>query len=556
MRVFRRMTVAAPVVLGSLMAAGVACRQEKQHQPEAAPVRLVEIIAGDRGFNPDRVFAEPGQELIIALRNEGMVPQTIAFALPDTLRVLEERVEPQEREQMRLRAPTAPGSYPFYGPLGDPRKRGMVGTLIVREPPRVALQEVASGLTSPVSLAVAPDGSGRRFIVDQVGRIRILTAAGKLLDQPFLDVHDRIVALDPEYDERGLLGLAFHPRYAQNGRFFVYYSAPLRPEAPDYWNHTSHISEFRVSADNPNVADPGSEQVLLAVDQPQSNHNAGTLVFGPDGYLYISLGDGGGDGDDDIGHTPLIGNGQDPTNLLGSILRIDVDSVPDTPRRYAIPPDNPFVDGPGRAEIFAYGLRNPYRISFDRETGVLLAEDAGQDAWEEVSVIERGGNYGWHRLEGTHCFDPETPENAPAVCAQVGPAGQPLRWPVIEIPNAELEGGLGQVIVGGYMYRGRAIPALAGRYVFGVWSAGHEEKEEQGEHAQEGKGEILVASLAEEADDLWPIERVAAANRPQGHLGRFLLGFGQDADGELYVLTTKHHGPYGNTGKVFALVAP
>lgn len=503
MRVFRRMVMAAPVVLGAFMAAGAACRQETQHQPEAVPVRLVEIIAEGDDFNPDRVFAEPGQELIIALRNEGRVPQTIAFELPDTLRVLEERVEPQQREQMRLQAPTVPGSYPFYGPLGDARERGMVGTLIVREPPRVALQEVASGLTSPVALEVAPDGSGRRFIVDQVGRIWILTAAGKLLDQPFLDIHDRTVELMREYDERGLLGLAFHPRYAQNGRFFVYYSAPLHPDAPDYWDHTSHMSEFRVSADNPNVADPGSEQVLLAVDQPQYNHNAGTLVFGPDGYLYVSLGDGGGDGDDDFGHTPLIGNGQDSNNLLGSILRIDVDSVPDPPLRYAIPPDNPFVNGPGCAEIFAYGLRNPYRISLDRETGMLLAADAGQDAWEEVSVIERGGNYGWPPLEGTHCFNPETPENAPAVCAQVGPAGQPLLWPVIEIPNANLEGGMGQAIIGGYMYRGRAIPALAGRYVFGVWSTSHMEGGgEQDEHAHERNGRILVASVAKAADDL------------------------------------------------------
>ncbi len=204
----------------------------------------------------------------------------------------------------------------------------------------IGLQQITSGLTAPVALAEAPDGTGRLFIVDQIGLIWIWQPDGTLLEQPFLDLRHRLVELKPHYDERGLLGLAFHRDFDQNGRFFVYYSAPLREEAPDNWNHTSHLSEFRVSTENPNQANPDSERLLLLVDQPQSNHNAGTLAFGPDKYLYVSLGDGGGADDQGERGGPLIGhvddwyeengggNGQDiEQNLLGSILRIDVDGA-------------------------------------------------------------------------------------------------------------------------------------------------------------------------------------------------------------------------------------
>jgi glucose/arabinose dehydrogenase len=254
----------------------------------------------------------------------------------------------------------------------------------------VRLEQVAEGLTSPVTLVAPPDGSGRLFVVDQIGLVRVVSAAGELLAEPFLDLRDRIVTLMPDFDERGLLGLAFHPDYAANGRLFVYYSAPLREGGPAGWDHTSHVSEFRVSAD-PNRADPGSERVVLQIDEPQFNHNAGTVLFGPDGYLYISVGDGGGANDVDLGHTPVIGNGQDLTNLLGKILRIDVDGA----EPYAIPDDNPFVGTIGRDEIFAYGLRNPYRMSFDRggDRDLLIA-DAGQNLWEEVNLGASGANYG------------------------------------------------------------------------------------------------------------------------------------------------------------------
>jgi glucose/arabinose dehydrogenase len=191
-------------------------------------------------------------------------------------------------------------------------------------PSSIGLQLVAEGLTSPVALAQPDDGSGRLFIADQVGVIYSLNADGQL--QTFLDIVDRMVEPRDGFDERGLLGLALHPDFANNGRFFVYYSAPLQEGGPAEWDHTSHISEFTVSPDDGNTADPNSERIILRVDQPQFNHNAGDITFGPDGYLYIPLGDGGGGDDTGLGHTEGIGNAQDTSNLLGSILRIDIDN--------------------------------------------------------------------------------------------------------------------------------------------------------------------------------------------------------------------------------------
>ncbi|HEX6909486.1 MAG TPA: PQQ-dependent sugar dehydrogenase, partial [Longimicrobium sp.] len=322
----------------------------------------------------------------------------------------------------------------------------------------VALALVAQGFTSPIALMEAPDRSGRRFVVDQSGVIRIITSGGSLVGEPFLDVRSRMVTLRANFDERGLLGLAFHPRYSSNGRFFVYYSAPLRAGAPAGYDHTARISEFRVSADA-DRADAGSERILLQVDKPQFNHNGGTLAFAPDdGYLYISLGDGGGANDNQAGHVADWfaenggGNGQDLTqNLLGSILRIDVDGG--TP--YGVPRSNPFVGGPGLDEVYAYGFRNPYRFSFDMGgANDLLVGDAGQGLWEEVSRVERGGNYGWNVKEGTHCFDAENNRVSPASCPSVDPTtGIRLADPVIEYAHLS-NGGLGLVVVGGHVYRG------------------------------------------------------------------------------------------------------
>lgn len=416
----------------------------------------------------------------------------------------------------------------------------------------VGLELVAEGFTSPLALMPAPDDSGRLFIIDQVGIISILSSDGELLAAPFLDISDRMVTLATDYDERGLLGLAFHPDYAENGRFFVYYSAPLRAEASPDWNHTSHISEFTVSADNPDVADPESERIILQVDQPQENHNGGQIAFGPDGYLYIPLGDGGGADDVDVGHVDDWydvnegGNGQDlAQNLLGSILRIDVDSEGTEGQPYGIPEDNPFVDVPGAAEIFAYGFRNPYRIAFDMngEPG-LYVSDAGQVLWEEVSFVTIGGNYGWNVKEGTHCFNTANAEESLPECPDTDPDGVPLIDPIIEFQNANAEGGLGLTIIGGFVYRGSAIPELEGQYVFGQWSAAFDH----------GDGSLFVATPST-GDALWTFQDLTVATTDSGRLDAFLLSFGQDADGELYVLVTDSLGPSGNTGRVYRLVA-
>src|SRR5436190_560110 len=422
----------------------------------------------------------------------------------------------------------------------------------IGDPFSVGLQPVVtSGLTAPVTLASAPDNTGRLFIVDQIGLIKILGSDGTVLSQPFLDLSSRIIPLRPGYDERGLLGLAFHPNYATNGRFFVYYNAPLRPGAPPGYDDTATLSEFRVSETDPNVADPTSERIILQIDKPQFNHNGGTILFGPDGYLYLSIGDGGGANDVGLGHVEdwyadnAGGNGQDiEQNLLGNILRIDINSG----SPYGIPPDNPFVGTTGLDEIYAYGFRNPYRMSFDLGSShSLFASDAGQNLWEEVSLVVKGGNYGWNVKEGTHCFDAENPLVPPPTCPDSAPGGVPLLDPIIEYVNTAnpIGGGLGQAVVGGYIYRGALLPQLRGRYVFGDWNKG----------GGGGPNGSLFAATPR-ADGLWRMQELFVTTSPNGRLGHYVLGFGQDPSGEVYVLTTDMTGPSGSTGKVFKLIRP
>jgi glucose/arabinose dehydrogenase len=404
--------------------------------------------------------------------------------------------------------------------------------------PVIGLELVAEGFAAPVALIPVPDGSGRMFVADQVGIIYVLTEEGERLDEPFLDLSDRMIELREGFDERGLLGLALHPEYEQNGRFFVYYSAPLRDEGPSGWDHTSHISEFMVSEDDENLADLESERIILQVDQPQFNHNAGQIAFGPDGYLYIPLGDGGGANDTGEGHPPL-GHGQDISTLLGSILRIDVDGQ----EPYGIPEDNPLVGEEGEDEIWAYGLRNPYMISFDaggdRE---LFAADAGQDLWEAVYIVERGGNYGWNIKEGSHCFNPDEPQEIPDECPDTGPHGEPLIDPVIEYPHLNQEDGIGLVVVGGFVYRGEALEGFEGRYIFGDWSTSF----------TEGDGQLLVASPPENDGEMWEVEELDIVD--QDELGAFLLSFGQDESNELYVLTSESPFPGGESGRIYRIV--
>jgi len=398
-------------------------------------------------------------------------------------------------------------------------------------PERVGLEFVTGGFTMPVALASPDDGTGRLFVADLPGVIRVIDAG---VNEPFLDITGRVVDLRTGYDERGLLGLAFHPKFRENGRFFVYYSAPLRDGAPEGWDHTSRVSEFAVST--PNRADPGSERMILEVDQPQANHNGGSIAFGPDGYLYIPLGDGGGANDVGRGHPPG-GNGQDIETLLGKILRIDVDGE----KPYGIPADNPFVGREGRDEIYAYGLRNPWRTAFDAGgEHRLFAADAGQYLWESVKIIVPGGNHGWNLREGNHAFDPGNPRESPADAPRTGRRGEPLIDAIIEYPNANQPGGIGAVVIGGYVYRGKAIPGLVGRYVFGEWSRA----------GADGDGILFVAT--ERPGGQWDFTEMEVAG--SGTVGAYLLAFGEDADRELYVLTAKSRGPAGKTGRVYRLV--
>jgi glucose/arabinose dehydrogenase len=295
----------------------------------------------------------------------------------------------------------------------------------------------------PLVLTHAGDGTNRVFVATQQGVIHVFPNDQSAQQTTvFLDHRPKTVDFKEKEFEEGLLGLAFHPKYKENGQFFIYYTTNDAP-------HVSVISRFRVSANDPNKADPKSEEEIMRIPQPFWNHNGGTLVFGPDGYLYIGMGDGGSAND------PMK-NGQNLQTLLGKILRIDVDHK-DQDKNYAIPPDNPFVNHAGvRPEIWAYGIRNIWRMAFDPQTGNLWAADVGQDLWEEIDIIQKGGNYGWSLREGLHPF---------------GPSGSGPRPELVE-PIFEYHHNVGKSITGGLVYRGTRLPALTGHYLYADFVSG------------------------------------------------------------------------------------
>jgi glucose/arabinose dehydrogenase len=400
----------------------------------------------------------------------------------------------------------------------------------------IELDLVAGGFTAPVAVAFPDDGLQRAFVVGQTGTISIIDAAQNVLAEPFLDISARVVELNPGYDERGLLGLAFHPEYAANGQFYVYYIAPPDESVANSPAGVSVLSEFRVSSDR-DRADAAGERVLMRFGQPQRNHSGGQLAFGPDGYLYISTGDGGGVGDADEGHSQG-GNAQDTSNLLGKILRIDVDGGDP----YAIPPDNPFADRDNaRPEIWAYGLRNPWRFSIDQApdgTVRMFAGDVGQSINEEVNLIQRGANYGWRIREGAACFDPGSVLLPPGDCAETGADGAALIAPILEYSHAT-----GTAVIGGAVYRGADVPALAGKYVFGDFSR------------TPGGSQGLIFCAEQAEDGNWTFQEVAVSGMPGKRLGHYLYGFGQDANGEMYVLTNDVPSPTGSGGRLYRIEA-
>ncbi|MGV3772194.1 MAG: PQQ-dependent sugar dehydrogenase [Verrucomicrobiales bacterium] len=401
----------------------------------------------------------------------------------------------------------------------------------------VGLKQIADGFVSPTALAPLPGSEGKLLVADQVGTITVLGKDGQREEKLFLDLKSKLTKLNQGFDERGLLGLALHPDFKNNSKFYVYYSAPKAENAPADFDHTSHLSEFTAKGDV-----LATEKVLLKIDEPYFNHNGGSLQFGPDGFLYIATGDGGDA--NDVGRRPEIGNGQSLDTLLGKILRIDVNSE----KGYKVPSDNPFVGKQGvKPEIFAYGFRNPWRMSFDRGgKHELFAADVGQDAYEEVNVVIKGGNYGWRIKEGFHCFNPKDPKNAPATCAETGAHGEPLLDPIFEYKNFRAfpkdPEAKGISITGGYIYRGKALANLQGNYIFADWS----------KQWVKGDGVIYSASRSEQGKT-WKIQPVELGSHPKG-LGGYVVSFGEDADGELYVLTNGANGLIGKNGKVHKLV--
>lgn len=352
---------------------------------------------------------------------------------------------------------------------------------------RVTIETLTTALDNVVGLKSPPDGTGRLFIVEKAGRIRIWEN-GELAEQPFLDITERVETSNGDNDERGLLGLAFHPNWAENHEFFVNYTGRGQRGLADI------TGRFQVGADG--MGDPDSEELVISYDDPAGNHNGGDLAFGPDGYLYIASGDGGGANDG-------FGNGQDKSALLAKILRLDVDGE----HPYTVPADNPFVGQPNAApEAWAWGFRNPWRFSFDRATGDLYVADVGQGSIEEVDFAAAGGaggeNYGWSIMEGSQCFGGGN-------CDRRG-----LVLPVAEYSHSE-----GCSITGGYVYRGGRYPTAAGLYLYSDWCS------------------RTIWGLSRDDAGRWRDARVGSAS-----FG--VASFGEGADGEMYIMGL------GNLGRI------
>ncbi|MEC5292269.1 PQQ-dependent sugar dehydrogenase [Aurantimonas sp. C2-4-R8] len=386
---------------------------------------------------------------------------------------------------------------------------------------KVTLEPYVTGVNAPLVM-VQPPNDDRKFVVEQFGRIRIIDADGELMGEPFLDIRDRIVDLWGDFDERGMLGLAFHPDFATNGKFYVAYSAPTRFQNDlakmFWWDHTNVIAEYTVSKDDPDVADRESERRISSIDWPQFNHNGHWIGFGGDGKLYFSTGDGGYANDWGIGHNVTEGNGQDQDSPNGKIHRIDVDTPGAEP------------------EMYAYGLRNPWRCSFDMADGkTLYCGDVQQNSYEEVDVIEEGDNLGWRKMEASHCFDYTKPDEHPTSCDTAG-----LKLPILEYGNctAKPTDCKGISVTGGYIYRG-ANKDWDGKYIFGDWSKSFAAMD----------GQIFVGTKGDNGE--WSME-VATTNMEGKN--PYVLAFAQDSEGEVYALTSLTTGPWGSLDTIYKIV--
>jgi glucose/arabinose dehydrogenase len=422
----------------------------------------------------------------------------------------------------------------------------------------VALEPVATGLTAPNKGVVAAGDLGALYVVDQPGtvwRVNLVTGTKSV----FLDVSARLVPLGVfgpgTFDERGLLGLAFHPSYAVNGKLYTYTSEPTAgpPSLPSTIatpDHQNVVAEWTATM---GVVDPSSRRELLRENHPQFNHNGGDLAFGPDGMLYIAIGDGGAADDQGPGHV-AGGNAQSLANALGKVLRIDVGGTNSGNGQYGIPPDNPFVGMPGTvAEIWAFGFRNPFRFSFDRTEGGLFIGDVGQNDIEEVDVVVRGGNYGWNSKEGTLFFHENGDADGFASTVDNGRVPAGVIDPIAQYDTHHE----GHSVIGGFVYRGSALPQLRGRYVFGDFSRAFRfpsGPNDQGrlftlqQRGGSGLRQINELHLPGQGG-------LGKANREGTEgIGIGVLGFGQDDTGELYVLGNPSGTPFGTDGRVLRLV--
>ncbi len=427
----------------------------------------------------------------------------------------------------------------------------------------IGLQTVMTGLVQPTAGAVAPGDSDHLYVADQIGKVWVIDLSRHNAQAPrlFLDISSQLVTLGlgpTKYDERGLLGIAFHPDFRHNHLFYTYASQPPAGNSTFSTlplgvtaNAQNVLKEWRVFelSDDAFLVDPSSARVVLSVDKPQFNHNGGALMFGPDQLLYLSLGDGGGSNDSGVGHAPA-GNGQTlaPGNVLGKIIRIDPRGHNSANGQYGIPAGNPFAGpGPfaGQPEIFAYGFRNPWRMSFDSATGTLIAGDVGQNDIEEIDIVKKGMNYGWPLKEGTFLFDGFLPgrtgtgyvwQNSPG-----SPAG--LVDPIAEYDHGDgevlpLHSGVHvrQAIIGGFMYRGDAVQALRNKYVFGDY----------GSNTTPIQGHLFILRGAANQ-----IQELSVEGRSP--LGLAVLGFAQGHDGELYLLASQTGTVQGTTGVVMRI---
>ena len=399
---------------------------------------------------------------------------------------------------------------------------------------KVKLEPVVTGVNTPLAM-VQPKGDPRKFVIEQWGRVRIIDANGNLLPTPFLDIRNRIVKQWADFDERGLLGLAFDPDFANNGKFYVAYSGIINFEQDlakqFWWDHTNVVAMYTVSKDDPNVADESTETIISSIDWPQFNHNGHWIGFGPDNKLYISAGDGGYANDWGIAHNVTEGNGQDLTTPLGKILRINTDG--------SVPEDNPFASNPDAdPRIWAYGVRNPWRCSFDMGgEKQLFCGDVQQNSFEEVSIIGAGQNMGWRKTEAGHCFNYVEPNNHPKECDTAG-----ITMPIMEYKNctAVPDGCMGISVTGGYVYRG-AHKEWDGKYIFGDWSKSFAEMD----------GQLFMGTKGD--DGKWQMDVMEVTNM-EGQKLPYVLAFAQDAEGEVYALTSVTTGPNGSLDTIYKIV--